>query len=587
MRRKPRFTGLLFSVAFFFLFVFQLSRKAFFFGSDLNFSSSSSSSSSSSNLLPSRSANSVVHYALHETNPDFPQQLTHRTRHVSSILDPIPTVSLLLPDWEVLLISSIDTPLSSPDSLRDFLCLFQNNATSSANFSGVLDFTGRLTFKCLMPESVRRLRPFLQPLLTKSPDKEFSSSLSSSSPAPELMRWTFFAYEAFETEDDVVLFVKGVNNRQGSNRQPTDLNCVFGDGDGAVRTAVTSSVQEVFRCRHPNLTTRDDHDKFKVTLEILDARGKNILVPSVAYYSPRRSGSGSGDGGGLVKTEAQSMICACTMVYNVGKFLREWVMYYSRIGVEKFILYDNGSDDEISAVAKGLKQEGYNIEIVFWIWPKTQEAGFSHSVEYSKKSCKWMMFVDIDEFVFSPSWLNSLKPSKNMLKSLLPTQNSGIGMITVMCNDYGPSDRISHPVEGVTQGYNCRRKIEERHKSIVLLDAVDRSLLNVIHHFKLRKEFQSKQMRLEEAVVNHYKYQAWPEFRMKFRRRVSAYVVDWKDSANPTSKDRAPGLGNRAVEPPEWPRKFCEVRDDRLRLLTQRWFGFETADGYRMAWQSL
>ncbi|CAK9313256.1 unnamed protein product [Citrullus colocynthis] len=569
MRRKPRSTGLLFSVAVFLLFAFQFSRKAFFSVANLPFPSSY-------NLLPSRSVNSVAHYALHETNFNFPHQLTHRTRHVSSILDPIPTVSVLLPDWEVLLISSIDTPLSSPDSLRDFLCLFQNNATSSANFSGILNSTGRLTFKCLMPESVRRLRPFFQPFLTKSPAKEFSSSLSSS-PSPELMRWTFFVYEAFATEDDVVLFVKGVNHRQGNNRPPTDLNCVFGDGDDAVRTAVTSSVQEVFRCRHPNLTTREDHDKFKVTLEILDAKGKNILVPSVAYYTPRRSGGGS--------VEAQSMICACTMVYNVGKFLKEWVMYYSRIGVEKFILYDNGSNDEISAVVKGLKLEGYNIEIVFWIWPKTQEAGFSHSVEYSKKSCKWMMFVDIDEFVFSPSWLNSLKPSKNMVKSLLPAEENGIGMITIMCNDYGPSDRISHPLEGVTQGYNCRRKLEERHKSIVLLEAVDRSLLNVIHHFKLRKEFRSRQMRSEEAVVNHYKYQAWPEFRMKFRRRVSAYVVDWKDSANPTSKDRAPGLGNAAVEPPEWPRKFCEVRDDRLKLLTQRWFGFQTADGYRMAWQ--
>lgn len=462
--------------------------------------------------------------------------------------------------------------------------MFQNNATSSANFTGSLDFTGRATFKCVMPESVRRLRQFFQPILTKSPEKESSSFFS---PVPELMRWTFLVYEVYETEDDVVLFVKGVNHRQGSNRAPNDLKCVFGEGDDAVTTAVTSSIQEVFRCHHPNLTAREDQqEKLKITLEILDAKGKRVLVPSVAYYLPRRRASAAiataAVGGGSI--EPTSMICGCTMVYNVGKFLKEWVMYHSRIGVEKFILYDNGSDDDTLEVVKELNLEGYNIEIVFWIWPKTQEAGFSHSVEYSKRSCKWMMFVDVDEFVLSPLWLNSLKPSKNMLKSLVPTDNR-IGMITIMCNDYGPSDRVTHPAEGVTQGYNCRRKLEERHKSIVLLDAVDRSLVNVIHHFALRKEYKSRQMKVEEAVVNHYKYQAWPEFRMKFRRRVSAYVVDWKDSANPTSKDRAPGLGNAAVEPPEWPRKFCEIRDDRLRLLTQRWFGFQTADGYRMTWQ--
>ncbi|KAG7020725.1 Glycosyltransferase family 92 protein, partial [Cucurbita argyrosperma subsp. argyrosperma] len=564
MRRKPLST-LLFAVAIFLVFAFQLSRKAFFYGGDLPFPSPSA-------LLTSHSANSVAHYALHEAA--FPENLAHWSRHVSSILDPIPTVSsLLLPDWEVLLISSIDAPLSSPDSLRGLLCVFQNNDTSPAKFSGSLEFNSPAMFKCLMPESVRRLRPYFQPLLTNSPEKVFSS------PMPELIRWTFFAYEALETEDDVVLFVKGVNHRQGSNRPPTGLKCVFGDGDKAVRTAVTSSVQEVFRCRHPNLTVQEDHhQKFKITLEILDGKGRSVLVPSVAYYSPRRRITGG-------ETEAKSTICACTMVYNVGKFLKEWVMYYSKIGVEKFILYDNGSDDEISAVVKELNKEGYNIEIVFWIWPKTQEAGFSHSVEYSKRSCKWMLFMDVDEFIFSPSWLNSLNPSKEMLKSLLPAEKSRVGMVTIMCNDYGPSDRISNPAEGVTQGYNCRRRVEERHKSIVLLEAVDESLLNVIHHFQLRTEFRSRQMRTEEAVVNHYKYQAWPEFRLKFRRRVSAYVLDWTNSGNPTSKDRAPGLGNSAVEPPEWPRKFCEVRDDRLRLLTQRWFGLQTAEGYRMTWQ--
>lgn len=427
-----------------------------------------------------------------------------------------------------------------------------------------------------MPESVRRLRPFLQPVLTKLPEKEFSS------PAPELMRWTFFAYEALSTEDDVVLFVKGVNHRQGANRPPADLKCVF--GDGAVKTTVTSSVQEVFRCRHPNLTalnSRED-EKIKITLEILnvnDGKKTSVLVPSVAYYTPR------GNRAAVRSNQTKSTLCACTMVYNVAKFLKEWVMYHSRIGVEKFILYDNGSDDDMSSVVKELNLQGYDIEIVFWIWPKTQEAGFSHSVLYAKSSCEWMMFVDVDEFVFSPSWLNSLSPSKSMLKSLLPSENNGIGMVSIMCNDYGPSNRLSHPAEGVTQGYNCRRKIEERHKSIVLLEAVDPSLLNVIHHFRLKSEFRSRQMRLDEAVVNHYKYQAWPEFRIKFRRRVSAYVVDWKDSANPRSKDRAPGLGNAAVEPEEWPRKFCEIRDDRLKLLSQRWFGIQTAEGYIMAWQ--
>lgn len=92
-------------------------------------------------------------------------------------------------------------------------------------------------------------------------------------------------------------------------------------------------------------------------------------------------------------------------------------------------------------------------------------------------------------------------------------------------------------------------------------------------------------MSLENAVVNHYKYQAWPEFRTKFRRRVSAYVVDWKETVNPTSKDRTPGLGFQPIEPEGWSEMFCEIRDERLKMFTQRWFGSLTPNGFKMVWE--
>ncbi|XP_022766551.1 glycosyltransferase family 92 protein Os08g0121900 [Durio zibethinus] len=509
------------------------------------------------------------------------KELTHRTRHVSSIQGPVDSVSVLLLNWEVLVLvfvsPSSDTSLTS-NSGESFYCLFQNNETSPANFSGVLPFSNATAFKCLLPNGNRRRRPFHQPVLTRSPEKESAVVISS---APVMPRWDFLVYESFSTENDVVLFVKGVNNRQGINKSPKQFNCVFGNH---VKTPVTSSMQEVFRCHHPNLTAVNiptaSAERIKVSLEI---NREKLVVPSVAYYTPRRTPANS---------KPKSLLCATTMVYNVAKFLREWVMYHSKIGVDKFILYDNGSDDNLERVIKELNEEGedYNIERIFWVWPKTQEAGFSHSAVYAKDSCTWMMYVDVDEFIFSPSWLNnSSQPSKAMLKSLLPpisSNRSSIGQVSIKCNDFGPSDQKKHPAEGVIQGYNCRRRVEQRHKSIVLLDAIDHSLLNVIHHFGLNKSYYSwKDLPLDVAAVNHYKYQAWPEFMTKFRRRVSAFVADWMTGVNPKSKDRTPGLGFQPIKPERWENMFCDVKDERLKLLTQRWFGFQTPEGLKMAWQ--
>ena len=96
-------------------------------------------------------------------------------------------------------------------------------------------------------------------------------------------------------------------------------------------------------------------------------------------------------------------------------------------------------------------------------------------------------------------------------------------------------------------------------------------MVNSIHHFALRLGFRGKWNK--QVRVNHYKYQAWEEFKVKFRRRVSTYVVDWTKPVNMMSKDRTPGLGFGAVEPVGWKHMFCEVNDTLLRDTTRRWFG--------------
>lgn len=485
-------------------------------------------------------------------------------------------VGILFPDWEVFVVA--DPSSAGPgDELH---CVFRNNAISPARFAGALPFSNRTTFLCLLPPGIRR-RPFYQPLLTRSPSSAYPANPHH--PPRELLRWDSLAYESLSTADDVVLFVKGLNKRQGVNRSPSELNCVFFAGDdpsSGLRTAVTSSAHEVFRCAHPDLPPaaggalgQEEH-RIKISLEI---PREERFVPSVAYYAPHRAS---------VPRASTSLTCASTMVYNVAKFLREWVIYHSRIGVERFVLYDNGSDDDLAGAVEELNRDGYDVRTIRWPWPKSQEAGFSHSAIYHNSSCTWMMYMDVDEFLYVPSWSGRKQPSSQLIESsVLPQPRSQeIGQVSISCHEFGPSGRKSHPPGGVIEGYTCRRRLEQRHKSFVRLDAVDPSLLNAIHHFKLRQGYRTERLGLERAAVNHYKYQAWPEFRNKFRRRVSTYVTDWTQPVNPASKDRTPGLGFEPIEPKDWPSMFCEVTDEGLKLLASKWFGKRTESGRRMPW---
>ncbi|KAM0922454.1 hypothetical protein ACQ4PT_006165 [Festuca glaucescens] len=253
------------------------------------------------------------------------------------------------------------------------------------------------------------------------------------------------------------------------------------------------------------------------------------------------------------------------MVRNVSKFLREWVMYHDALGVDQFFLYDNGSEDNLAAKVAEMRSTGINISTVAWPWTKTQEAGLSHCAAVHQTSCQWMTFIDVDEFIFNPDWKILESPSKSMLEAVVSVDPQ-IGQIYLPCFDFGPSGQTAHPQEGVCQGYTCRLKTQQRHKSFVRLDAVEPSLQNSVHHFSLKSGFTNMWTKL--ARINHYKYQAWTEFKLKFKRRVSAYVADWTDPVNLQSSDRAPGLGVEAVEPPGWADKFCEVKDTVMQELS-------------------
>ncbi|XP_021717727.1 glycosyltransferase family 92 protein At1g27200-like [Chenopodium quinoa] len=483
------------------------------------------------------------------------------------------TEAILIPDWEVLVILPPETPLLPPLE-NNYLCIYPDKSSTPAKFAGKLPFNGGFSFKCNFPASNRRRLPFFQPALVRTEEREI---LAGVLPPPKLLlRWNFIVYDSFTTENDVVLLVKGVNNRQGSSRPPSNFRCVFGhDSLTPVKTNVTSSSQEVFRCNRPGIT---GSRPISVTIEIVEDDRTAVIIPSLAKYVPDNQRT-------IMQFERKSLICACTMVNNVGKFLREWVMFHAKIGVEKFILYDNDSEDDLGAQVEGLRNEGFDVRTVYWVWPKAQEAGFSHCALYSARICDWAAFVDIDEFFLSPSWLESPRPRANMLRELLPERPEvdRVGQVSIRCNEFGPSNQTTHPIDGVTQGYTCRSRADQRHKSIVYLPALDHSLLNVVHHFQVKDGYKSLQIGTNRAIVNHYKYQAWPEFQAKFRRRVSAYVIDWRVTINPSSNDRAPGLGFEPIEPPGWAQKFCEVIDDRMKVLTMRWFGNSEST---MAWQS-
>lgn len=374
------------------------------------------------------------------------------------------------------------------------------------------------------------------------------------SPGPTY-RWDSLAYEAMIDRDNTtIVFIKGFKLRGGRESDPSKFKCVYGwdSSNFTSQSDVISIAQEIVRCRTPlsllNSPEKIKRNSVKVSVRMVGTRS---VLNSVARPEIRLE-----TGHGLRK---QYQMCVCTMVRNQARFLREWVIYHGRIGVERWFIYDNNSDDNIEQVIESLSNTNYNITRYIWPWIKSQEAGFSHCALRARNSCEWIGFIDVDEFFHLKSGveLNGILGNRSMSKE--------IGELRVSCHSFGPSGLKKLPLEGVMIGYTCRMKMPERHKSIVKPEALDKTLINVVHHFHLKKGLKHGNVGRDVLVVNHYKYQVWEVFKEKFYRRVATYVSDWQQDRNVRSKDRTPGLGTRAVEPPDWAGKFCEVKDTGLK----------------------
>lgn len=412
---------------------------------------------------------------------------------------------------------------------------------------------------------------------------DVSLSLSLSPPVAPL-QWDRLVYAALvdSRDNSTVVFAKGMNLRPGRLGVASRYQCVFGRDlwkpkQRVLTSPVISAAQEVFRCvtparvrRHLRMTTDpngngngDGVDK-PMLVSIRTKGQRDSTLPSIAEPEPlpprhnyrhhRR------------RPKAHSM-CVCTMLRNQARFLREWIIYHSHIGVERWFIYDNNSDDGIEQVLGTMDPSTHNVTRHLWPWTKSQEAGFAHCALRARESCEWVGFIDVDEFLHFPGNQTTLP---DILRSY--SNRPRVGELRTACHSFGPSGRTRIPKQGVTTGYTCRLAAPERHKSIVRPDALNPSLVNVVHHFHLREGARYVNVGQGAMLVNHYKYQVWEVFKDKFSGRVATYVADWRDEENVGSRDRAPGLGTRPVEPEDWPRRFCEVYDTGLKDFVQKAF---------------
>ncbi|MBR4641880.1 MAG: glycosyltransferase family 92 protein [Selenomonadaceae bacterium] len=95
-------------------------------------------------------------------------------------------------------------------------------------------------------------------------------------------------------------------------------------------------------------------------------------------------------------------LAVVAILKNEGPYLKEWLDYHLLAGVEHFYLYDNESPDNQAEVAKPYVEAG--LVDYFPLPGKVMQcAAYNDAVKRFKFHCRYMAFIDGDEFIFPKS----------------------------------------------------------------------------------------------------------------------------------------------------------------------------------------
>jgi len=145
----------------------------------------------------------------------------------------------------------------------------------------------------------------------------------------------------------------------------------------------------------------------------------------------------------------------CSLYKDHAEYLREWIEFHRLVGVERFFLYDNESTDDHERVLAPYVERGI-VEVHEWPSPPSVDRGvpwaiidaFTDCVRRHRDDSRWIGFIDVDEFLFSPTG--------RTLPDVLHGFERFSG-VEVSRFDFGPSGHQTKPDGLVIESYVHRR----------------------------------------------------------------------------------------------------------------------------------
>jgi hypothetical protein len=214
-----------------------------------------------------------------------------------------------------------------------------------------------------------------------------------------------------------------------------------------------------------------------------------------------------------------SYLAVCAIYKDEGPYLREWVEFHRLVGVDRFFLYDNRSEDEHREALAPAVDDGV-VDVRDWPLHPGQMPAYRDCLESHREDARWIAFLDIDEFLFSPTG----RP----VSEILPEFEQWPGVV-VNRPAFGPGGHSTKPPGLVIENYLWRGTAGNTIKTIVDPRRVVESTtphtfvyeggaLPVDENKNPVGGHRTEEVSISLLRVNHYHTKSEQEWRHKFTR---------------------------------------------------------------------
>ena len=236
----------------------------------------------------------------------------------------------------------------------------------------------------------------------------------------------------------------------------------------------------------------------------------------------------------------ENEIAIVAIIKNESRYISEWLKYHYRIGVDKFYLYNNDSEDmeELERILEPwIQSKIVDLKNISGLCK--QMPAYIDAIENHRFDCRYMAFIDIDEFVF-------VKNRKTLLGLLNEhfSKDPRIGGLAVNWKIFGSSGKKLYEPKDVIDRFTFRaaddyplnnhiktiadpRKIffmQSPHNAVYILDCdcYDFSLHFVPLYSNENRDYSVVQ-------INHYFTKSTEEYDQKIARGRADFRRDDRD----------------------------------------------------------